>query len=234
MGYSLLLLIISICLTPVFGSNTLEKLFPDSTRRTHAMPSFVNSVGQTTLSDVPLELHHPEGLVAKIDSVLSVAKRAEGAKPYAARRAGEIFEKDELKIGLFYTPSECGLTLFDKIDIIYFLVNTSPKEVESHVNSLLAQCGKLSNYKNELRDLWIRSDDSIDVTLDYFHFLDDLRNEILSDSKPVRRHSEPAKRVSFNSFSTPVARQRTTSDQYSFFDSMRRRFSYQQSNNGAK
>jgi len=238
MVYSILLLI-SVCLKPAFGSNNtlLEKLFP-SVSRTHAMPFSAASVVQTETSDIFLELpsdyRSQEGLVAKIDSVLSIAERAEGTKPYAVRRAREIFEKDELKIGLYYTPSECGLTLYDKTDIIYFLVNTPPKEVESHVSSLLAQCGKLSNHKNELRCLWIRSNDSINVILDYSQFLDDLRDEMLSYSKPVRRHSEPNKRVSFNLFPASVARQRTTSDQHGFLNSVRRRFSYQQGNNSAK
>ena len=234
MGYSVLLLAISICLTSAFGSNTLEKFFPDSTRRKHAILFLTTSVVQTDVSDTSLEFlsnsHPQEGLVAKVNSVLNMAKRTEGAKSYAIRRAGEIFEKDELKIGLFYTPSECGLTSFDKTDIVYFLVNSSPEEVENHVNSLLAQCGKLSNHENELRSLWGRPYDPDNMELDYPQFLDNLRDEMLSDPKPARRHSEPNRRVSFSLFSAPDAPQRATSDQYSYIDFVKRRFSYGQGN----
>jgi hypothetical protein len=235
MGYSILLLAISICLTPAFGSNNtlLENLFP-SVSRTHAMPFSATPVVQTDVSDTSLEFlsnsRSQEGLVAKVNSVLSMAKRTEGAKYYAIRRAGEIFEKDELKIGLYYTPSECGLTLYDKTDIIYFLVNASPEEVEIHVNSLLAQCGKLSNHENELRSLWGRPYDPDNMQLDYPQFLDDLRDEMLSDPKPARRHSEPNRRVSFSFFAAPDALQRATSDQYSYIDFVKRRFSYGQGN----
>ena len=235
MGYSVLLLVISICLTPAFGSNSLlEKLFPGVSIAYTKPLSAPPVLQQIEVSDISLELpsklRSQEGLVAKVNSVLNMAKRTEGAKSYAIRRAGEIFEKDELKIGLFYTPSECGLTSFDKTDIVYFLVNSSPEEVENHVNSLLAQCGKLSNHENELRSLWGRPYDPDNMELDYPQFLDNLRDEMLSDPKPARRHSEPNRRVSFSLFSAPDAPQRATSDQYSYIDFVKRRFSYGQGN----
>ena len=244
MGYSILL-IISICLTPSFGSNTLETFFP-STSRARAIIFSANPAVQTdvsTLSQFPSKLYPHEGFVDKIKSVLSIAKRTESKRFHPVKLAGEIFEQDEAQCS--YRLGEYGLDVFDKTDIIYFLVTALPDEVETRANMLLSQCGRLSNHKNELQSLWGRPYDLENFNINYFKFLDDLRDEMvkylkilddlrnktLSNSKPIRRCSEPNKRVSFNLSSAPVALQRTTSDQYSFFDSVRRRFSYQQGNN---
>lgn len=246
MVYSILLLI-SICLTPVFGSNilegTLEKKFPGSISR--RIPLSESPVAQIDIDFSPKHCVN-EGLRDKISSVLSIAKRTEGEKFYPIRLAGEIIELDETKSS--YAVGESGLDVFDKIDIIYYLAMTSSKDLKIRSMILCEQCSGILTYEIKVNSLWARPHDLDNVHLNYPQFLDDLRdqmlthikilddlrNKTLNDSKPARRYSEPNKRVSFNLFPTPVARQRTTSDQYGFLNSVRRRFSYQQENNPTK
>ena len=244
MVYSILL-IISICLTPVFGSNilegTLEKKFPGSISR--RIPLSESPVAQIDIDFSPKYCVN-EGLRDKISSVLSIAKRTEGEKFYPIRLAGEIIELDETKSS--YAVGESGLDVFDKIDIIYYLAMTSSKDLKIRSMILCEQCSGIITYEMKVNSLWARSydpdpdnvhlnypqflDDLRDQMLTHIKILDDLRNKTLNDSKPARRYSEPNKRVSFSLFSAPDAPQRATSDQYSYIDFVKRRFSYGQGN----